>query len=69
MVLERRVPIGLGGMAGIPGLGKETKIGQVKLLHQVRAFLNIRLTLRTQERSMGPRSNNQGGQDAQGKEE
>jgi hypothetical protein len=66
MVLERRVPISLGGMAGIPGLCKETDIGQVKLLHQVRAFLNICLTLRTQVRSMGPRSNGQGRQDAQG---
>jgi hypothetical protein len=66
MVLERRVPISLGGMAGIPGLGKETEIGQIKLLHQVRAFLKRRMALLPLVRSVGPRNNNQGGQDAQG---
>ena len=69
MVLERRVQIGLGRMAGVPGLGKETEIGQIKLLHHIRTFLNIRLTLHALVRSMGPRSNSQGGQDEQGKEE
>jgi len=69
MVLERRVPIGLGGMAGIPGLGKEAEIGQIKLLHQVRAFLKRRMALLPLVRRVGPRSRRQGGQDAQGKEE
>jgi hypothetical protein len=69
MVLERRMPIGLGGMAGIPGLGKETEICQIKLFDHIRAFLKIRLTLHALVRSMGPRSRCQDGQNAQGKEE
>jgi hypothetical protein len=68
MVLERRVQIGLGRMAGVPGFGKETEIGQIKMLHQVRAFLKRRLTLHALVRRVGPRSRHQDGQDAQGKE-
>jgi hypothetical protein len=55
-------------MAGVPGLGKETKIGQIEMLHHIRAFLKRRLTLHALVRRVGPRSRHQDGQDAQGKE-
>jgi hypothetical protein len=69
MVLERRVPIGLGGMARVSGLGKETEIGQIKPLHHVRALLKRSMILFPLVRRVGPRGRRQGGQDAQGKEE
>jgi hypothetical protein len=32
VTLERRVPIGLGGVSGMPGLGEEAQVGKAQVL-------------------------------------
>ena len=32
MTLERRVPIGLGGVSGVPGFGEEAQVGKTQIL-------------------------------------
>jgi hypothetical protein len=32
MTLERRVPISLGGVSGVPGLGEEAQVGKTQVL-------------------------------------
>jgi hypothetical protein len=32
MALERRVPIGLGGVSGVPGLREEAQVGKAQVL-------------------------------------
>jgi len=65
MVLEGRVPIGLGGMTGVAGLREEAEIGQLKPLHHGSSSRNVRGVPFTQIRCMREGCREEYGLDAQ----
>jgi hypothetical protein len=68
MVLERRVQIGLRGMAGVPGLGKQAEIGQTETLRHCSRFPKVRRIAPALVRCMGERAEQQDGLDGEGYE-
>jgi hypothetical protein len=69
MVLEGCMHIGLGGMAGVPGLREEAEIGQLKTLHHRPGLRDVRRAPAAQVRSVRESGGQQDGLDAQVYEE
>ena len=65
MVLEGRMPVCLGKVTRVAGLGEQAEIGQFKRLNHVCPFREPAGVVRPFVRTMRPRGEKQNGLDAQ----